>query len=349
MILLFGTACVTLLALLLLIEIWAERHDDRRYPAPGRLVPISTTRHLHVVQHGTSPKDGGPAGRPTVILEAGLAATSLSWVFTPPLLAEFAHVVSYDRAGLGRSTPSDVPLSLGGILADLDALTQSLALTPPFILVGHSFGGLLVRALAHLHPRRVSGLVLVDPVSLSIYANPDRQHRRRLALAIRLSQRGAVMARFAIVRTALWLVANGRRKLPSVVARVAAGKGSSVMDRLAGEIAKLPADTHGPIRAHWSKPASFRLMAEYLRLLPDAARQAQSMPVPGHIPVIVLSAASATTAELAERESWTFAHPASRHAQIPNTTHWLQLDRPDLVAEAVRELASNSAKDINPG
>lgn len=151
------------------------------------------------------------------------------------------------------------------------------------------------------------------------------------------------MARLAIVRMALWLVARGSRKLPAVVARISAGKGSSVMDRLAGEIRKLPPETHGPIRAHWSRPKSFILMAEYLRLLPSAASQALTMPVPNHIPIIVLSAASATHAELAEREAWVRNHPASWHKQIPNTTHWLQLDRPDLVVEAVRELMPQPA------
>jgi pimeloyl-ACP methyl ester carboxylesterase len=276
------------IALLLFIEVLAERHDDRRYPAPGRLVPINSQRCLHVVQHGTQ-----QPGRPVVILEAGLAATSLSWLFAPPLLAEFSQVVSYDRAGLGRSSPSGAAPTLNGILADLDALTQTLPLTPPFIMVGHSFGGLIVRAFAHLHPQSVAGLVLVDPVSLTTYATPDRQHARRLLLGTRLSRRGAWMARFAIVRTALWLVANGSRKLPAFIARVSAGKGSSVMDRLAGEIAKLPPETHGPIRAHWSKPDSFKLMAEYLRLVPAAASQGLNMPVPAHIPIIVLSAASA--------------------------------------------------------
>jgi pimeloyl-ACP methyl ester carboxylesterase len=115
------------------------------------------------------------------------------------------------------------------------------------------------------------------------------------------------------------------------------------MDRLAGEIAKLPHETHGPIRAHWSKPDSFKLMAEYLRLVPAAASQALSMPVPARIPIIVLSAASATSAELAERDSWIRNRPFSRHTQIPKTTHWVQLDRPDLVAEAVRELLESRA------
>lgn len=321
---------ISLILLLLATELLAEWHDLRRYPIPGRFVPVNGKR-LHIMEHGA-------ATSPSVILESGLAATSLSWVFTPPLLARFCHVVAYDRAGLGHSSAGGGAPHLPDLLADLEALTQVLPLAAPLILVGHSFGALIVRAFAHLHPNRVAGLVLIDPVSLVTYAHPDAQHRRRLDLAFRLSKRGALLARFAVVRTALWLVARGSRKLPAFVGRVSAGKGSAVMDRLASEVAKLPAETHGPIRAHWSKPASFSLMAEYLRLLPAAAAMAQSMPVPAHIPVIVLSAATATAAELAERDSWTHAHPSSRHSQIPNTTHWLQLDRPDLVAEAVREI-----------
>jgi pimeloyl-ACP methyl ester carboxylesterase len=80
-------------------------------------------------------------------------------------------------------------------------------------------------------------------------------------------------------------------------------------------------------------------MASYLALLPEAARKAAEMPLPPGVPVIILSAATATAAELSEREGWLGTHPASRHRQIPGTTHWLQLDRPDLVAEAVGRLA----------
>ncbi len=324
---------------LLVVEVLAERHDLRKYPAPGELVPIDARRRLHVIEHG---KQYSPE-TPVVILEAGLAATSLSWLFTPPLLAEFARVISYDRAGLGRSSDAREAPTVDHLLADLDALTKALGVTGPLILVGHSFGGLIARTFAHRHPDRVMGLVLVDPVSLVTYSKPDRQHKRRLRIAARLSRRGGLMARLAVVRTTLWLVARGSRKLPAVVARISAGKGSAVMDRLAGEIRKLPPDTHGPIRAHWSRPRSFVLMAEYLRLLPSAASQALNMPVPAHIPMIVLSAASATHAELAERDDWTRNNPASRHAQIPNTTHWLQLDRPDLVVDAVRELMPQPA------
>lgn len=331
-----------LLALLSISEVMAERHDLKKYRAPGNLIAIDSKRRLHVVEQGKQ----NSLASPVVVLEAGLAATSLSWLFTPPRLAEFARVISYDRSGLGQSSRATQLPTVDNLLADLNVLITQLGVTAPLILVGHSFGGLIVRAFAHRYPDRVAGLVLVDPVSLITYANPDRQHRRRLRIAVRLSRRGGLMARLAIVRTALWLVAHGSRKLPAFVARISAGKGSSVMDRLAGEIRKLPPETHGPIRAHWSRPKSFILMAEYLRLLPAAASQALHMPVPAHIPMIVLSAASATHAELAERDSWVQSNPASWHKQIPNTTHWLQLDRPDLVVEAVRELMPQLAGKI---
>lgn len=313
-------------AILLLTEVLAEQRDRLRYPAPGRISPGT---NLHVLEKGT--------GAPAVILESGLTASSISWIQTQTGVARFARVIAYDRAGLGWSANGKSPLTLDQLLADLNSVVISIG--TPVILVGHSFGGMLVSAFAHLHPNQIAGLVLVDPVSLATYAKLNPFYSARLERGIRLAKRGAILARFAIVRISLSMVARGSRKLPALIGRASTGKGSSILSRLAAEIAKLPPDTYGPIRSHWSRPASFRLMADYLRLLPQAAAQAQNLPIPAHIPVIVLSAESATISELAERDLWTSAHPASRHAQVANTTHWLQLDRPDLVTEAVRELA----------
>lgn len=318
---------VSLPLLLLLFEVLAEKRDRQRYPPPGRFIP---TINLHFIEKGHA--------APTVILESGLTASSISWVQTQSQIANFAKVVAYDRAGLGWSPPRNSKITLDDLTADLATLVNSQS--QPVILVGHSFGALLVGAFAHLRPDRVGGLVLVDPVSLATFANPDQFQLTRLRRGIRLSNRGALLARFAIVRISLALVARGSQKLPSLIGRVSAGKGSSIMHRLVAEVAKLPPATYGPIRSHWSRSASFRLMADYLRLLPKAARQAEAMPIPLHIPVIILSAASAKPCEFAERETWVHNRLFSRHTQVPDTTHWLHLDRPNLVAEAVLELAS---------
>jgi len=320
-------AILVVAAFLLLLEVAAQKRDLRRYPPPGRIV-----ERLHILEKG--------AGTPVVILESGLAATSVSWVLAHNQIARFARVIAYDRAGLGWSSASKEPLTLNQLLCNLEHVIKNVQPNESVILVGHSFGGLLVSAFAHLHPDRVSALVLVDPVSIAAYAQPSIHDAQRLQSAVRLSRRGAWLARLGIVRGALALLARGQNQLPSLIGRVSAGKGSSVMNRLATEIAKLPKETHGPIRSHWSRAASFHLMAQYLELVPVAAYQAQDMPIPPHIPVITLSAASATSSELAERESWTRHRPFSRHSQIPNTTHWIQLDRPELIAEAVAQLTT---------
>lgn len=81
-------------------------------------------------------------------------------------------------------------------------------------------------------------------------------------------------------------------------------------------------------------------MAAYLECLPASARQVLAMPLPPEIPLTILSAANATSSELAERVAWTAANPNCRHIQVEGTGHWLQLERPELVAAVIREAVS---------
>lgn len=101
-------------------------------------------------------------GSPTVILEAGLEGDDISWKQAQPEVAQFTRVCSYDRAGLAHSdygpTPRDAELSA----ADLHTLLTKAEITPPYVLVGHSFGGLLIRRFAFDYPDEVDGLIFVD-------------------------------------------------------------------------------------------------------------------------------------------------------------------------------------------
>lgn len=104
----------------------------------------------------------GGQGRPAVILETGLGAESGAWATVQAALARRTLVCRYDRAGRGGSEPASSPRSAADMVDDLRRLLDVAGIEAPYVLVGHSFGGLLMRLYAHSHPREVAGLVLVD-------------------------------------------------------------------------------------------------------------------------------------------------------------------------------------------
>jgi pimeloyl-ACP methyl ester carboxylesterase len=304
--------------------------DARRFPPLGRLVDTGSC-HLHLHQAGT--------GGPVVVLESGIAATSISWALVQGQVAEFTQVASYDRAGLGWSGQCARLPTVKQMVSELATLLAKAELPPPYILVGHSFGGLIIRAYAHLRPAEVAGLVFVDPVSLRFWSGCAPNDLERLRTGATLSRRGAFLARFGIVRAALAVLAAGGRRVPGFIARASARRATGLISNIVGQMQKLPPMYLPMIRSHWSGTKPFRALAAYLECLPASARAALYMQVPTTIPFVILSAASATPAELQERDAWTRQRQHARHTVIENTGHWLQLERPDVVADAIRELA----------
>lgn len=318
-----------LLAVALSYQALGIVYDNRRYPAPGRLIDIGGCR-LHLREAGS--------GSPAVVLESGLAASSLSWSFVQPEVAKFTTACSYDRAGFAWSSPCSTPRTAQTMAAELNVLLERAGHTGPFILVGHSFGGLLIRAYAFLYPQNVAALVFVDPVSLEYWAGCSPHDRQRLATGSKLSRRGAVLATLGVVRFALALTSAGRRTLPKLIGRTAAGPGAAFMERLMGEIRKLPTEALPVIRSHWSRAKSFRAMASALASLPENAQAVLHMPIPPHIPFTILSASSATEQELKERASWVERSPRGKHIRLDQCGHWLQLEQPGAIVAAIREI-----------
>jgi pimeloyl-ACP methyl ester carboxylesterase len=111
--------------------------------------------------------DCAGSGSPTVILEAGAGGGASAWTQVQPEIATFARVCSYDRANIpgGASDPAQKPRTAGDVVADLHAALAASGVPAPFVLVGHSDGGLFVRLYASRYPDEVAGLVLVDAVS----------------------------------------------------------------------------------------------------------------------------------------------------------------------------------------
>jgi pimeloyl-ACP methyl ester carboxylesterase len=133
-------------------------------------VEIPGGRHLYLECHGS--------GFPTVIFEAGLRSRGDIWNWSRdgtgvfPRVSPFTRACFYDRPGtlahypyVSRSDPVPMPRSTGGVVADLHALLAAAGVPGPYVMVGASTGGLIVRQYASLYPAEVSGLVLVDAIS----------------------------------------------------------------------------------------------------------------------------------------------------------------------------------------
>ncbi|QGZ61673.1 alpha/beta fold hydrolase [Paraburkholderia acidisoli] len=104
------------------------------------------------------------AGSPSVVLETGLGAESAGWQAVQTALEGAHRVFRYDRAGRGQSEPAPTPRNLAQIVDDLSALLDAAHIPAPYLLVGHSFGALIVRSFAHRYPQTVCGMVLVEPM-----------------------------------------------------------------------------------------------------------------------------------------------------------------------------------------
>src|SRR5215218_2700884 len=130
-----------------------ESLDARAYPMPGQLVDVGGHRlHLHCTGSGS----------PAVVLEPGQggASSDLGWI--APAVARGSTVCVYDRAGRGWSDAADGPQDATQIAADLHTLLERAQVPGPYVLAGHSFGGLYILSFAAQFPDQVAGMVLLD-------------------------------------------------------------------------------------------------------------------------------------------------------------------------------------------
>jgi pimeloyl-ACP methyl ester carboxylesterase len=282
-------------------------------------------------------------GTPTVVLDAGIAASSLSWALVVREVAEFAAVATYDRAGFGWSDPALHRCTALDSARDLALLLDRVDIPGPLVLVGHSFGGLIARIFQQLSPERVAGLVLVDPICRELWRDPGEQRRRMLARGVMLSKRGEFLARAGVVKVALKLLLSGSHAIPKVLARASAGRGAGVAERLTGEVRKMPREVWPAVAAHWSEARCFHAMADALENLPLSVTQLDETRSLGALPISVLSAASASPAELREHAHDAELSTCGEHVVTPGSGHWLQLDAPGAVVEAIRNVRARTA------
>ena len=184
----------------------------RRFPAPGHMVNVGGHR-LHYQVRGDGPG-------PTVVVETGRMNPSSFWLNVQEELARVSRVVTYDRAGYGWSDPAPSDRSGQHVVNDLHTLLHKAEVPGPYLLVGHSLGGMYARLFAERFPNEVAGLVLIDPYTEGEVRGQSPEMKRSQARFVRVAE---VLARMGVVRLLIALVPGITRPVTSALP-LAAGR-----------------------------------------------------------------------------------------------------------------------------
>lgn len=188
-----GGLLITLVVLIFVGGVYqtlATARDAQAFSPLGQLVDIGGYK-LHLYCQGE--------GSPTVILESGQANSIAVWAWVQPAVAKTTRVCAYDRAGVGWSDASPQPRDAQHIATELHTLLKHAAINAPYVLVGHSFGGLVTHVYAAQYPDEVAGLVWLDvehPAQWTRTAEGREQYQQILML----SRIGPWLARIGLVR-----------------------------------------------------------------------------------------------------------------------------------------------------
>jgi pimeloyl-ACP methyl ester carboxylesterase len=261
----------------------ATERDERAYPPPGQLVDVGGHRlHINCVGEGS----------PTVILESALGAMSSHWVRVQQQVAKTTRVCAYDRAGLGWSEPGPEPRDARQISSELYTLLKDADTEGPYMLVGHSYGGLYARMYAARYSEEVAGVVLVDS------SHPEQFTRSPEGRAMYEQTRrlGAVipfLTRFGVIR-----LFNVYPAHPD-----------------------LPPQQRAQIEAFNSSTRQLSATAEEFRATPETMAEVRSTGTLGDKPLAVISAGEQSSSWLELQDELAALSSDSIHRVVEGATH----------------------------
>ncbi len=303
-----------------------------RFPPPGQLVDVGGFR-LHINCSG--------AGAPTVVFDAALGGSSVSWTLVQPALSRLTRVCSYDRAGFGWSDAGPMPRTAGRIADELRTLLANARVSPPFLLVGHSFGGLVMRIFAARYRTDVAGLVLVDPAHPEDWVRPAPKEQIKIDRGIRLCRIGATAARRGVARVVATLAGVGAFGLALTVARLVSRGGLAKED--AGILApawKLPREARQPLREFWTHPKFFEALGSQIETICESAAETLEAGAEGYgeLPLATISCTDPGDYRIRQQDALAHLSTRGRHIIASSSGHWVPLDQPEIVIDTITDL-----------
>jgi pimeloyl-ACP methyl ester carboxylesterase len=303
-------------------------------PPPGKLVSVGTHR-LHIRCDG----EGGPP----VVFDAALGGSSLSWSLVQPAVARLTQACSYDRGGFGWSDAGPLPRTADRIAGELHHLLRAAAIAPPYVLVGHSYGGLVMRLYASHHANDVAGLVLIEPAVPEEWSNPTDEQRALIARGVRLCRYGATAARRGLAHLVSMLVRFGAlgaaRLLVSLVSR---GGLHRADEGILAPIWKLPPEVRGVLREMWTQPKFFEALGSQIETICESATAVMSAGPPDYddLPLMVISSARSGEQRLQADAALARRSMHGRHILAAESGHWIPLDAPHVVIDAITAMVA---------
>ena len=295
-----GAGLASLLGLMLVGYIYepiAEAADAKAFPPPGQLVDVGGHR-LHINCTGT--------GSPTVVIEAGLGDWSTTWAgYVQPEVAKTTRVCTYDRASLGWSEAGPISPDAAHYAKELHTLLQNANIPGPYVMVGHSLGGLVVRIFVHEYASEVAGVVLIDSMNpKQITQDPKDVQSQPFSFQ-------ALLARFGIARLLV--------KLPGIAPSVPANEAA-----------------YYPL---YIRPQSFQTTDNEFAWLPASGAQAAAVKTFGDLPLIVLTARGNDLPGWPEWQNELLQLSShSEHLFAENSGHNVQVDEPDAAVAAILKM-----------
>ena len=299
----------------------------RRFAKAAHFVTLRDGATLFVRQQGS--------GCPTVVFEAGIGASSLNWRHIQHQVARTTSTIAYDRAGLGWSSLRRTARTPSVVAAELHEFLERAGIQPPLVLVGHSFGGLVMRRYALLHPADVASLVLIDPMRCEEYPPFNPGMLANLTLGSRLCAIAVPIARFGLARLGLRSLICGSGKVAEILSSIAGENCRYVLRRMKGEVAKMPADSRPELVALWSRPSFYAEMRGYLQTIPAIVTEMRSAAPLRDVPILVLTPGRA--APLSE-EALRRIGDRARQVIASESRHWIHFDEPELVIGSILEM-----------
>ena len=309
--------------------------DRARYAGSGRWVTIGHGCRLYLLERGSG--DG-----PTVLFEAGIGATNLNWRHIQDTVSAFTGTASYDRGGLGFSSKCLSARTPVNIAHELHNLLEQAGIKPPYILVGHSFGGLVMRRYALLYPEDVSGVVLVDPMRCEEWPPLDPTKQSQLDLGKRLIRYAEPIAICGLTRLAVTSLFGRSRNLSGPLARATGNGGRHVLGRITHEVGKMPREVWPVVAAHWSSPSFYVGMRKHIKSIPDTVREMHTAAPIRDIPVTILTPGSSAPLS---KECLGRIGDNIQQVIAPASEHWIHLDEPDLVIGSIRAMVTATANE----